>query len=115
MAELSKKGYVYKYRVERNMHPGSGDRWYYYVTITDDPAGTKPLELRLDRNLVVSATDIAPQGDPWIISLGNIDQAMIATLKDALLHGKQVTVYYEDLIIDHAHWFRLVKVELHSS
>lgn len=95
MPEITKTGYVKSYKLELHTDPMLANaKVYFSVTITDDSAGNQnPETFIFERNMSSGAVDGNSTGIVWAVSYGNVQQAMIATLKDALLHKKRVIVH----------------------
>jgi hypothetical protein len=99
MADIVKTGYVQNYKLElHELVTGTTTQAYFSVTVSDDLGGTtNPATFVLQRNIVSKIVDCDTSGNPWAVSYGNVQQAIIATLKDALLNDKEVTVTGSEL------------------
>ena len=95
MPAVEKTGYVQSYKLELHRTPKSHTKEgvFFSVVVTDDQLGQhNPETYILERVIVLDVVDRAPSGGMGAVSYGNVNQAIIATLKDALLQGKRVTV-----------------------
>ncbi len=92
---VKKPGYVKSYKLELHTKPVpfTEEGVFFSVVVTDDEAGANPETYILEQPINSDVVDLSPSGDLWAISYGNVNQGIIATLKDALLHGKKVTVH----------------------
>jgi len=69
---------------------------FFTVTIVDSIAQPdNPEDFILVRNHVVQYVDYDTNGDFPTVTYGNVEQAIVATLKDALVQGKQVSVLWQ--------------------
>ena len=87
---VEKIGYVKNYKL--NIH--TAQLPYLVVTLTDDENGTvAPVEFNLFRN--VDSDAVNKSGRSYLaVSYSNIIQAIIATVKEALIHRKKVRIEY---------------------
>ena len=95
MPAVEKTGYVQSYKLELHRSPKSftEESVFFSVVIADDKMGQQNLETYILERLIISDdVDRDPGGGMWTVSYGNVNQAIIATLKDALLQRKSVTV-----------------------
>jgi len=93
MPPLSQTGFVSELKFELHPLPMRPDAQIYFrVTVTNDEAGnagaTEWILIRTHSSSIVDMHD----GDYWAVSYGNVQQAIIATLKDALIHRNQIDI-----------------------
>ena len=96
-------GYVLEYQLELHnpmlaaaRFPIVDDSPFFRFTLVDAPdAAANPEEYLLLRTHTAVTMDRVANGDPLTVTYGNVEQAIVATVKDALLHSKKVTVGWE--------------------
>ncbi len=90
---VSKTGYVLSYVLYLNPKPTLANKHVYFtVTISDSPKSAKnEVEFKLIRNRS-SSIDDTTGGYQWCVTYGSVEMAMIATIKEALVHGKRITI-----------------------
>jgi len=91
MPAINQTGFVQSYKLELHEHP-MADPFYFRVVVTDDERGrTNLTEWVLGRSHYSSDVD-RHNGEYWAVTYGNVQQAIIATLKQALVSRNQVIV-----------------------
>jgi hypothetical protein len=91
MPPISKTGYIQSYRLEANIHVDAHPE-FFSVTVADDIAGQNPEIFILERIIGSNVDRNVDGSDVYAVSFGNVEQAMIATIKHALLHQKRVRI-----------------------
>jgi hypothetical protein len=72
---------------------------FFRITVVDNAPGSapdaNPEEFVLVRNWTMSGIDLDANGNVATVTYGNVEQGIVATAKDALLHGKPITVTWQ--------------------
>ena len=98
-----RSGFVRAYRLE--LHPmkmGNSTQPlpFFRMTLVDNAPGApgsdvNPEEFVLVRNWTIPGVDLDANSNQPTVTYGNVEQAIVATAKDAMLHGKAVTVIWQ--------------------
>jgi hypothetical protein len=86
---FSLRGKVLSYKLQLHANPAGGGGSIYFSVIIKGSG--KESTFYLARNIGDTTVDHSPTGAPWAVRWGQVSQALIATLKDALVHGNDVT------------------------
>jgi hypothetical protein len=95
---------VLEYQVELHEPIAAPHVWqleppFFRLTLVDSLDGTmNSEEYILVRKHTAKLVDRNFNGDVLTVGYGNVEQAMVATVKEALVHSKRLTVGWEDEI-----------------